>query len=76
MAGKFAAPKTNPYKTELKEEKGIYRFNAKFPMECKDYLQEMAWRNRCSITDYLIHIVQADMEAHPEWKDTVDILNR
>jgi len=76
MAGKFAAPKINPYKAEQKEEKGIYRFNAKFPMECKDYLQEMAWRNRCSITDYLIHIVQADMEAHPEWKDTVDILNR
>ena len=61
---------------EFPQESGIYRFNAKFPMECKDYLQEMAWRNRCSITDYLIHIVQADLEAHPEWKDTVDILNR
>lgn len=79
MASKtgFTAPKQNPYKkAEEPQESGIYRFNAKFPIQYKDYLQEMAWRNRCTITDYLIHIVQADMDAHPEWKDTLDILNK
>ena len=63
-----------PVKEETKKE--FYRFNAKFPIQYKDYLQEMAWRNRCTITEYLIRIVQADMDAHPEWKDTIDILNR
>lgn len=79
MAGKtpkFTAPTVNPYKAEQPQESSIYRFNAKFPIEFKDYLQEMAWRNRCTITDYLIKIVQADMDAHPEWKDTLDILNK
>lgn len=59
-----------PTKTEY------YRFNAKLPAECKDYLQEMAWRNRISITEYLARIILADMAAHPEWKDTIDILNK
>lgn len=53
----------------------FYRFSLKMPMECKDFLQEMAWRNRITITEYLVRIIQADMEAHPEWKDTIDILN-
>lgn len=72
----FTAPTVNPYKAEPQQDSGIYRFNAKFPIQYKDYLQEMAWRNRCTITEYLIRIVQADMDAHPEWKDTIDILNR
>jgi len=72
----FTAPAVNPYKAAEPQESGIYRFNAKFPIQYKDYLQEMAWRNRCTITDYLIRIVQADMDAHPEWKDTIDILNK
>ena len=72
----FNGPKMNPYKkAEEPQGSDIYRFNAKFPIVFKDYLQEMAWRNRCTITDYLIHIVQADMEAHPEWKENLDILN-
>ena len=80
-AQKFQAPIVNPYTdkpteqpTEKKEE--FYRFNAKMPMECKDYLQEMAWRNRTTITEYLTRLILADMEAHPEWKDTIDILNK
>lgn len=80
MAGnKFAAPKQNPYKKAAEEEpqeSGIYRFNMKFKMEYKEYLLEMAWRNRCTVTQYLNDLVKADMEAHPEWKDTIDILNK
>ena len=74
----FTAPTMNPYKAQPQQEEttGIYRFNAKFPIVYKDYLQEMAWRNRCTITEYLIRIVQADMDAHPEWRETIDILNR
>ena len=63
-----------PPETTAKTE--YYRFNAKLPMECKNYLQEMAWRNRTTITDYLTKLVTADMEAHPEWRDTLDILNK
>lgn len=58
------------------EQKKEYRFNLKLPIECKDYLQEMAWRNRMSITEYLTNLVLADKDAHPEWKDTFDALNR
>lgn len=79
---KYKAPKTNVYgsviqsteQQEAKEE--YYRFNAKMPMECKDFLQEMAWRNRTTITEYLTQLILADMKAHPEWRDTLDILNK
>lgn len=53
-----------------------YRFSLKLPAECGDYLREMAWRNKTSITDYLFRIVQADKDAHPEWLETFDILNK
>ena len=83
---KFEAPQGNPYSNiiqstgeeqpepEVKQE--FYRFSLKLPIECKDYLQEMAWRNRISITEYMTRIVTADMEAHPEWTETIDILNK
>lgn len=64
------------------EQKKEYRFNLKLPIECKDYLQEMAWRKTVeehkpvTITEYLTRIILADMDAHPEWKDTFDTLNR
>ena len=84
MAKKFEAPKGNPYnsiiqsaeKQEPEPKTEYYRFNAKLPMECKDYLQEMSWRNRTTITEYLTRLILADMEAHPEWRETLDILNR
>ena len=82
---KFTAPQGNPYNsiiqsTEQQQPEPIakteyYRFNAKMPIECKDYLQEMAWRNRTTITEYLNKLSLADMEKHPEWKEKLDILN-
>lgn len=83
MAKKFPTP-TAPYGTLIQSAEPTaptakteyYRFNAKLPMECKDYLQEMAWRNRTTITEYLTRLIQEDMKAHPEWKDTIDILNK
>lgn len=82
---KFTAPQGNVYgsviqSTEQAQQPAAkteyYRFNAKLPMECKDYLQEMAWRNRTTITDYLTRLILADMEAHPNWRDTLDALNK
>ncbi len=86
MAKKFAAPAMNPYTAQEQPQeapqeakqpaKEYYRFNAKLPAECKDFLQEMAWRNRITITEYLVRIILAEMEAHPEWKETIDTLNK
>lgn len=82
MAKKFSAPAMNPYTPQEQPQeapqpqKEYYRFNAKLPAECKDFLQEMAWRNRITITEYLTRIILAEMEAHPEWKETIDTLNR
>lgn len=82
---KFTAPQGDVYgsiiqsteqtpQEQAKQE--YYRFNAKMPIEYKDYLQEMAWRQRTTVTEYLNRLIAADMEAHPEWRDTLDILNR
>lgn len=79
----FKAPEQSVYGTVVqsaengkKAKKEYYRFNLKLPMECKDYLQEMAWRNRTTITEYLTDLVESDIKAHPNWKDTLDILNK
>ena len=65
-----------PEQQDTEPKQQYYRFNAKMPIEYKNYLQEMAWRNRTTITDYLARIIREHMEAHPEWKDTIDILNK
>lgn len=72
--GMNQAADNTPVKADKPKE--YYRFNAKFPIEYKDFLQEMAWRNRLPINEYLVKIIGEYMEAHPEWKETIDILNR
>jgi len=82
MGKKFATPKTT-YSSVIQSattekasnRKEVYRFNMNFDYELHDYLQEMAWRNRMTITEYLNKIVREDMEKHPEWTQTVDVLN-
>lgn len=84
MAKKFEAPQ-NAFTSMIQsaadqtqqpaKKAEYYRFCIRFPIEYKDYLQEMAWRNRTDITQYLNSLVKADMDAHPEWKDTIDVLN-
>lgn len=82
---KFDAPQGNVYGSVIQsteqmqpepQKQEFYRFNAKMPIEYKDYLQEMAWRQRTTVTEYLNRLIAADMEAHPEWRDTLDILNK
>ena len=83
---KFTAPQGNVYgsviqSTEQQQPEPAakteyYRFNAKVPMESKDYLEQRAGRNRTTITEYLTRLILADMEAHPDWRETLDILNK
>ena len=82
---KFDAPQGDVYGTVIQsteqvqqepQKQEFYRFNAKMPIEYKDYLQEMAWRQRTTVTEYLNRLIAADMEAHPEWRDSLDILNK
>lgn len=40
------------------------RLNLKLPNQIKDYLKEMSWRNRTSITGYLIKLVEEDMKKN------------
>lgn len=84
----FNAPTANPYdaliqstapdQTTAKPKKtheDDYRFSLRVSAECGEYLREMAWRNRITITEFITRIIEADMNAHPEWKDTIDVLN-
>ena len=42
------------------------RLNLKLPEITKRYLKEAAWRNRMSLTQYLVNLVKEDMYKHPE----------
>ena len=74
---KFQAPQVNPYDTMIQSttpdqqpaapaKTKYYRFNAKLPMECKDYLQEIAWRNRVTITEYICRLIEEDAERNQD----------
>ena len=67
---------TAPEQAPAAPTEAPYRFNAKMPGIFKTYLQEMAWRNRITVTEYIVRLIQADMDAHPEWTETIDILNK
>lgn len=41
-----------------------YRLNLKMPVMDKDYLQEVAWRNRTSVTGYLVKLIHEDMDKN------------
>ena len=43
-----------------------YRYNLNLDRDLKDYLHEMAWKNRTSITQYINDLIRADMEAYIE----------
>lgn len=81
---KFNAPQQNVYgnliqtpeEKQPEEKPKIYRFNAKMPFEYGQYLNELAWQKRKTITDVLNDIIREHMEAHPEIVDAIDILNK
>lgn len=41
------------------------RLNLILPIEIKEYLKEAAWRNRKSVTQYLVMLIEADMGSNP-----------
>ena len=47
-----------------------YRFNLKLPAITKDYLKEIAWMKRTTITQYLVELVQEDM------KKNIDVVSK
>ena len=76
----FAAPSAiqsgAPAEAKEQAKPEYYRFNAKMPIEFHDYLAERAWITRKSITQYINDLVQADMDAHPDWRDSMDAANK
>lgn len=52
-----------------------YRLNIKLPSEYGDYLREMAWQSKITIGEYVKNCIDADMQKHPEWRDSLDELN-
>ena len=67
--------KTTDQKREAPKKEPTERLNLKLPTTQKRYLQEMAWRNRMSLTQYLSNLIQADMDKNPGWEDGLDELN-
>lgn len=74
-------PEQAPEEPKRKTRPDDYRFAMRVSAECGAYLREMAWRKtveehrQVTITELVQRIIEADMQAHPEWKETVDILN-
>ena len=43
--------------------------------EQKTYINEMAWRNRTSVTAYMQMLISEDMQKNPNWRESLDALN-
>lgn len=52
-----------------------YRTTVRTTEENKLYLQETAWINKISISEYIESLIEADKAAHPNWRETLDDLN-
>lgn len=62
---------------EERPKKKVIRFSLNLKKEeYLTYLQQMAWVNKTSITDYLNGLIEADMQAHASWADGLDELNK
>ena len=51
------------------DEQERCRLNLKLSPDCKSYLKEAAHQCRMSMTSYLVGLVEADMELHPDWHE-------
>lgn len=41
-----------------------YRMNLKMPVICQHYLREVSWRNRTSVTGYILNLIREDMDKN------------
>lgn len=51
---------------EHKAQPKNYRFNLNMPIQYKDYLQEIAWENRVTITEYICKLIAEDAERNKD----------
>ncbi len=63
----FAPKQGRPKKSEDEKLRG-YRYNLNLDRDLKEYLHEIAWKKRTSITQYINDLIRADMENDTEWK--------
>ena len=59
-----------PKKTEEEKLRG-YRYNLNLDKDLQQYLKEIAWMNRTSITQYINDLIRADMEAFLKTSENV-----
>lgn len=48
--------------------KEYYRLNLKLDIELKEYIQEIAWLSRMSVTEYLNNLIKIDKENNKNLK--------
>lgn len=49
-----------------KEPKPVWHFNAKLPLWVEEYVKFAAWKNRKSVTQYILELIERDKEQHNE----------
>jgi len=59
----------------METKKKKVQFATRIEPEQMKYLNEMAWRNRTSVSEYVIAMIKEDMAKHPDWRDGLDELN-
>lgn len=59
----------------METKKKKVQFATRIEPEQMKYLNEMAWRNRTSVSEYVIAMINEDMAKHPDWRDGLDELN-
>ena len=57
------APVETPVATSKRTPVKYHYFNYRIPVDLFQYLEEVAWQSRRSITQYLSTLVQADKDA-------------
>lgn len=60
----------------METESKTYKITMRTTDENRMYLQEISWRNKTSVTQYINDLIEADKAKHPEWKETIDVLNK
>lgn len=67
VAEQITKKQGRPPKNENEKLRG-YRYNLNLDRDLKEYLHDVAWRKRTSITQYINDLIRADMENGEEWK--------
>jgi hypothetical protein len=66
VAEQITKKQGRPPKADSEKLRG-YRYNLNLDRDLKEYLHDVAWRKRTSITQYINDLIRADMENDVEW---------